>query len=76
MSLAKESVANYKEELDKLQEMYDNVLISEEEFTEKSREAIEAIQEGVNSIEEYRDQLISLYKTQITNENNLLQKNI
>ena len=69
-------IADYRKALDKLQEEYKNGNISLETFNETSREYIDTVQQSVTAVDGYKEAIIEMYKTQITNENDALQKTI
>lgn len=69
-------IADYRKALDKLQSEYKSGNISLETFNETSREYIDTIQSSVTAVGGYKDAIIELYKTQITNENAALQDSI
>lgn len=69
-------IADYRKALDKLQSEYKNGNISLETLNESSRDYINTIQSSVTAVGGYKDAIIELYKTQITNENDALQKTI
>ena len=69
-------IADYRKALDKLQSEYKNGNISLETLNESSRDYINTIQSSVTAVDGYKDAIIELYKTQITNENDALQKTI
>lgn len=73
---AEKQVADYQKALEKLEEDYDNGNISADEYRQGVEEYSSAIKEGSDDIRQYEDALVSMYKTQIQNENDLLQKNI
>ena len=72
----KDKIANYREALDKLEEQYQNGCYSVEEYQEKSEEMLNGLQDASASLAEYRQNQLSIYETQITKENDLLQENI
>ena len=76
MSTAKKQVADYRVALEKLQEEYDNVNITLDSYNERSRDYIDTIKSSISVIEDYKDALVDLYKTQITKENDALQESI
>ena len=73
---ARRETADYDKALKKLQEDYDNHNITQDELNEKTEEYENAIKSASDRIDGYQEKLVSLYKTQIQNENDLLQKNI
>ena len=72
----KDKLANYRVALDKLEEQYQNGCYSVEEYKEKTEELLKGIQDASSSLAEYRQQMLSVYETQVKTENDLLQKNI
>lgn len=74
MSVAKQEIADYQEGLEKLQEAYDSGLISETEFTEKSKEYREGIRESIADVQDYSEALTDLYITQMSKENEALKE--
>ena len=73
MAKTKKQIADYREALNKLQQEYKNGNISLETYNETSREYVKTIQSGASQVESYKDALVEMYKTQITNENKALQ---
>ena len=76
MISAKKEIADYRTGLDKLQESFDNGVISETEYNEKSAEYREGIRDSIKDIKDYEDSLTDLYMTQMSKENEALQKTI
>ena len=76
IDVTKDKLANYRVALDKLEEQYQNGCYSAEEYKEKTEELLKGIQDASSSLAEYRQQMISVYETQVKTENDLLQKNI
>lgn len=76
IDLTKDKLANYRVALDKLEEQYKNGCYSAEEYKEKTEELLKGIQNASSSLAEYRQQMISVYETQVKTENDLLQDNI
>lgn len=72
----RQKIADYREALEKLEADYKSGNITLTKYNETSREYIETIQQSASAVAGYKDALVDMYKTQITNENNLLQKNI
>lgn len=70
------SLRNYRVALDKLEEQYQNGCYSAEEYKEKTEELLKGIRDASSSMAEYRQQILSVYETQVKKENDLLQKNI
>lgn len=74
MIVAKQKIADYTEGLNKLQESYDNNLISEKEFYDKSLEYREGLQDAVIDVKDYEDALKDLYITQMSTEVDYLKE--
>lgn len=73
---AQTAIANYQKGLDALGSSYTDTSMSEEEWTEKKRELIEAQQKEASTIKESRNAILQIYKNSLQKENELLQKNI
>lgn len=73
---AQTAIANYQKGLDALGNSYADTSMSEEEWTEKKRELIEAQQKEASTIKESRNAILQIYKNSLQKENELLQKNI
>ena len=71
-----QKIADYRYGLEALEENFKAGNLSQEEFTEKSREYIKAIQDAVSSVDNYKDALVDLYSKQLEIENDALQKSI
>lgn len=65
---SKQKISDLRTGLEKLQESFDNGVISEKEFTEKSRDYQEQIRDAVGDVKKYEDSILDLYKTQMKNE--------
>lgn len=76
MDTERQKIADYRKALQKLEDDYKSKNITLTKYNETSREYIEIIQQSASAVAGYKDALADLYKTQITNENNLLQENI
>ena len=76
MSKTKQETANATEALKKLDEMYQNGLISETEYSEKQKELLNTIRDSVSATEDYKNELIDLYKEQMEKSNDALKENI
>lgn len=68
MANSKQKIADLRTGLEKLQESFDNGVISEEEFTEKSQDYQEQIRDAVKDVKKYEESILDLYKTQMKNE--------
>lgn len=73
MAAAKKEIADYTTGLEKLQESYDNGVISEKEFNEKSEEYRKGIRDSIADVHDYSESLTKLYTTQMAKENEALQ---
>lgn len=71
-----EEVEAHRVALGKLREEFDNNIISEDEFTEQSREHMDAIRDGVSAYQDIRDAMVELYFDALEKENELIQENI
>lgn len=71
-----QKIADYRTALEKLQEDLDNGNISQSEYTEESREFIEAIQDSTSAIQDYKDAIVDLYIEEQEKQNELLQEEI
>ena len=76
MSKCKQQISNATEALKKLDEMYQNGLISETEYTDKQRELLDTIRQNSLAVNDYKNELIDLYKEQMRKENEALKENI
>ena len=76
MAKCKQQIANATEALNKLDEMYQNGLISETEYEEKQRELLDTVRENSLAINDYKNELLDLYKEQMRKENEALKENI
>lgn len=74
MATSKQEIANATEALKKLNQMYESGLITEMEFTDKQHELLDTIRDSVSATEDYKNELIDLYITQMEKENDYLQK--
>ena len=74
MASAKQETADYREGLNKLQESFDNGVISETEFNKKSEEYRKGIRDAVDDLQDYSESLTDLYLKQMKQENESLQE--
>lgn len=72
----KQKIANYREALNKLDKQYKNGCYSQEEYNEKSQELISGIQQESSALSDLQQNMLSMYETQVTKENELLKENI
>lgn len=71
---AKQKISDYTTGLQKIKELYDNGVISLEEYNEKSKEYREGIQDSIADIKDYKDSLLDLYQDAMETEVEYLQK--
>lgn len=76
IDVTKQKIANYREALDKLDEQYKNGCYSQEEYTEKSKELLNGLQQESAALSDLQQDMLTMYETQVKTENDLLQKNI
>mgnify|MGYP004510559627 CR=1 FL=1 len=72
----KDKIANYREGLNKLDEMYKNGAIGPEYYKTKTDEMLKSLQQESATLADLKQNLLDMYTTQITKENDLLQENI
>lgn len=76
IDVTKQKIANYREALDKLDEQYKNGCYSQEEYTEKSKELLNGLQQESAALSDLQQNMLTMYEAQVKTENDLLQKNI
>lgn len=76
MNAAKQSIRNYQEAIKKLTEDLDNGNISTSEYEDQLKDFTNQIAENVGVVEDYRDELISLWTDMIQKENDVIQSSI
>ena len=76
MGLAKQQIAEYTTGLSKLSELLNNGMLSTEEYEKKQKEYNKAIRDSVFQVEDYKEELLDLYKEQMKQENETLKDNI
>ena len=76
MSKCKQATANATEALKKLNEMYQNGLISETEYTDKQHDLLDVIRSNISATEDYKNELLDLYTEQMEKENDALKESI
>lgn len=72
----KDKIANYREGLNKLGEMYKNGAIGPEYYKTKTDEMLKSLQQESATLADLKQNLLDMYTTQVTKENDLLQENI
>ena len=71
-----QQITDYRYALEMLEKNYNAGNLSQQEFTEQSREYVELIQNAVSSVDGYKDALIDLYEEQLKIENDALKESI
>ena len=72
----RQNIADYTAGIQKLDGMLKSGLISTVEYEQKQREFLDAIRSSSEAVDDYRDSIIDLYKSQMTEENKYLKKSI
>lgn len=72
----KDKIANYRVALDKLDEQYKNGCYSAEEYKTKQQDLLKSLQQESATLADLKQNLLDMYTTQVTKENDLLQENI
>lgn len=72
----KDKIANYREGLNKLDEMYKNGAIGPEYYKTKTDEMLKSLQQESATLADLKQNFLDMYTTQVTKENDLLQENI
>lgn len=76
INATKDKIANYREGLNKLDEMYKNGAIGPEYYKTKTDEMLKSLQQESATLADLKQNLLDMYTTQVTKENDLLQENI
>ena len=74
LGTAKQKIADYTTGLQKLKELYENNVISLDEYNEKSKEYREGIQASTKDVKSYQDSLTDLYMKAMQTEVDYLDK--
>lgn len=72
----KDKIANYRVALDKVDEQYKNGCYSAEEYKAKQQDLLKSLQQESATLADLKQNLLDMYTTQVTKENDLLQENI
>lgn len=72
----KDKIANYQVALNKLDEQYKNGCYSADEYKAKQQELLKGLQQESATLADLKQNLLDMYTTQVTKENDLLQENI
>lgn len=76
IAVSKQKISDLTTGLNKLQESFDNGVISEKEFAEKSKEYRDELQSSVKDVKDFQDAITDLYMKQMQKENEVLQESI
>lgn len=76
MNAAKQQIKDYGEALEKLNEDLENGNISTSEYEEQQKDFLSAIRDSVGVVEDYKDEIIDLWKAQLEAENDVIQDSI
>lgn len=68
MNAAKQQIKDYGEALEKLNEDLENGNISTSEYEEQQKDFLSAIRDSVGVVEDYKDEIIDLWKAQLEAE--------
>ncbi len=72
----KQQLANDKAQLETIQKMYDNDLLTEDQYKQYLKDINSDIQKSSKAIYSYQQSLVQVYLDQISKENDYLQENI
>lgn len=72
----KQKIADYEEQLKKIQELYDNGMLTVEEYKDYTKDAMDKINSASKSLYSSQQNLLQAYEDQITKVNEALQDNI
>ena len=76
MNAAKQQIRDYQEALKKLDEDLQNGNISTSEYEEQQSEFLSSIRDSVAVVEDYKDEIVDLWKAQLEAENDVIQDSI
>ena len=76
MNAAKQQIRDYGEALEKLNEDLENGNISTSEYEEQQKDFLSSIRDSVGVVEDYKDEIIDLWKAQLEAENDVIQDSI
>lgn len=72
----KDKIANYQVALKKLDKQYANGCYSADEYRTKHQELLKGLQQESATLADLKQNMLDMYTTQVTKENDLLQENI
>lgn len=76
MNAAKQQIKNYHEAIKKLDEDLKNGNISTSEYKEQQKDFLDSIRDSVGVVEDYKNEIVDLYRKQLEAENDMVQKSI
>lgn len=76
MDAYKQKIADYREQLENIQELYDSGMITVEEYKDYTKDAIDKINSASKSLYSSQQNMLKAYEDQITKVNDSLQDNI
>lgn len=76
MDAEKQHLADYKAQLKNIQDEYNNNNLTKEQYEEYTNDVLDSIKESSKALNDYNDEMISMYQSQMEKENELLQDNI
>lgn len=72
----KDKLANYRESLNNLDKLYKAGWYNADEYNQKHAEILKNLQQESSTLADLKQNMLDMYTTQVTKENDLLQKNI
>lgn len=72
----KDKLANYRESLNNLDKLYKAGWYSADEYNQKHADILKNLQQESSTLADLKQNMLDMYTTQVTKENDLLQKNI
>ncbi len=72
----KTKIANYREQIENLNEQYANGCYSQEEYNEKLEELQNVLLDSAKTMANYKQEMLDLYEEQLKKKNDLLQEDI
>lgn len=76
MNAAKQQIRDYQEAIKKLDKDLENGNISTAEYEEQQKDFLNQIRDSVGVVEDYKDSIIDLWKSQLKAENDVIQDSI
>lgn len=72
----KTKIANYREQIENLNEQYANGCYSQEEYNDKLEELQNGLLDSAKTMADYKQEMLDLYEEQLKKKNDLLQEDI